>query len=368
MGLVVIIGCSGGSKSGPAPQQASQLTLVATPNPIVFASSSDLAGPVTTVGLMIANWESQTELYFSAYSATGIVDDVTFYTPDDSTEVTTTVSFQSAWWLGLGTYSDTLRFVVSTDQAGNDQISGSPLDVPVTYNVGGVANITSISPSAVVAGGPSFSLTLNGSGFSSDSQVYLETSDSAGPLEIPLSPLSVTPTRMTLTVPAYLIATPGDNWISYQAFSSGAEQSNSFDLRVLASSASAPAISPVSAVAGGPGFTLTYTAPTMMANPTLEWNGMLLSTNGISATEVKAEVPASAIATAGTATIYLTNSANGAPMVYASCDGGIAFPILPAGTDSPTAPIASPTRQLTLPVRVRRPGAGWSAANSPTPR
>jgi hypothetical protein len=67
-------------------------------------------------------------------------------------------------------------------------------------------------------------------------------------------------------------------------------------------------LSPGGATAGGAGFTLTIYGTNFVPGAVAKWNGSALTTTFVSATQLTAAVPASAIATAGTYSITVTTS------------------------------------------------------------
>jgi hypothetical protein len=71
-------------------------------------------------------------------------------------------------------------------------------------------------------------------------------------------------------------------------------------------------ISPTSAVAGGPAFTLTVNGSGFVSGTAVQWNGTLLTTNYVSATQLTASVPASFIGLQGSANITISNPGGGA--------------------------------------------------------
>src|SRR6266487_4641130 len=71
-------------------------------------------------------------------------------------------------------------------------------------------------------------------------------------------------------------------------------------------------ISPTCATAGGPQFTLTVNGTKFVSASTVNWNGTPLATTFVSSTQLTAAVPASLIATAGTASITVANPCAGA--------------------------------------------------------
>lgn len=70
-------------------------------------------------------------------------------------------------------------------------------------------------------------------------------------------------------------------------------------------------LSPSSAAAGGGAFTLVVTGSGFVPQSVLLWNGQARSTSYASATQLTASIPASDVATAGTATLTVSNAAAG---------------------------------------------------------
>src|SRR5437879_4635081 len=66
-------------------------------------------------------------------------------------------------------------------------------------------------------------------------------------------------------------------------------------------------LSPSSANAGGPGFTLTVNGSRFASNAVVNFNGMRPTTAYVSANQLTAKIPATAIATPGTAPVSVTN-------------------------------------------------------------
>src|SRR5262249_18094177 len=99
-----------------------------------------------------------------------------------------------------------------------------------------------------------------------------------------------------------------------------------------ASNATITSIIPASAAAGGPAFTLTVNGSSFVSGAAVRWNTTSLSTTFVSANQLTAAVPATLIATAGSASVTVVN-----PGVSAS--NVIGFTIGPAnpGASSPAA-------------------------------
>ena len=71
--------------------------------------------------------------------------------------------------------------------------------------------------------------------------------------------------------------------------------------------AATTSLAPSSATAGGAGFTLTVTGTGFVSGATVQWNGAPLATMFLSATQLTAVVPASLIATAGSASVTVSS-------------------------------------------------------------
>jgi hypothetical protein len=66
-------------------------------------------------------------------------------------------------------------------------------------------------------------------------------------------------------------------------------------------------LSPDKATAGGPAFTLTVNGSSFNNNAVVNWNGTAQTTMFVTGKQLTAAIPASAIATAGTAPVSVTN-------------------------------------------------------------
>jgi hypothetical protein len=107
-------------------------------------------------------------------------------------------------------------------------------------------------------------------------------------------------------VPANLTAAPGS--ASVTAVNPGGGTSNTLVFTITTpSTVTLSSLSPNSASAGGAAFTLTAFGSGFANGASVEWNGAVLSTNFVSATQLTAAVPAILIANAGTASITVVN-------------------------------------------------------------
>lgn len=94
-------------------------------------------------------------------------------------------------------------------------------------------------------------------------------------------------------------------------------------------------ISPDVTAAGSSAFTLTVNGTGLLSSSAISWNGSPLPTSYVSATQLTASVPASLVATAGTAQVTVTN-----PTPGGGTSQQVAFNILPA---APAASLSATT-------------------------
>jgi hypothetical protein len=110
----------------------------------------------------------------------------------------------------------------------------------------------------------------------------------------------------------------GSNGLAFIGAGAGLTDQELYLLRSSVVSPQAPnpapaltSISPTSADAGGPAFTLTVNGTGFLSTSVVEWNGTALSTAHVSAQQLTASIPASYIANPGSAQIAVFNSAPG---------------------------------------------------------
>src|ERR1700756_4848597 len=99
---------------------------------------------------------------------------------------------------------------------------------------------------------------------------------------------------------------------------------------------------PTTAQAGGTAFTLTVTGKSFSPGSLVEWNGSALVTTFLSTSQMTTKVPASLIASPGTATVVLFTSTPGGGTSATS----LTFTITPAPSNVPTITSISPTTVL----------------------
>jgi len=166
-----------------------------------------------------------------------------------------------------------------------------------------VPAISSISPSSATAGGPSFTLTVNGSNFVSGSKVHWNS--------LILTTTFVSSTQVTAAVPSSDIRSVGTVSVTVVNAPPGGGTSNAMTFTVNNPVPAISSISPSSATAGGPAFTLTVNGSNFVTGSVVDWNGSARTTTFTSRTRVTASISAADIATVGTASVTAVNAPPG---------------------------------------------------------
>jgi uncharacterized protein (TIGR03437 family) len=168
-----------------------------------------------------------------------------------------------------------------------------------TTSTAGTPTISSLSPTSATAGGPAFTLTVNGSNFVSTSKVLWNGT--------PLTTSFVSAAQLTAAVGANLIAAAGTPSVTVQ--NPGPVNSNgvTFTINSNANTPVLTSLSPNSALVGGAQFTLTINGSNFQSGATAFWNGGSLTTNFLSNTQLTATVTQNLIAVQGLATVTVQN-------------------------------------------------------------
>jgi uncharacterized protein (TIGR03437 family) len=153
--------------------------------------------------------------------------------------------------------------------------------------------LSNISPTAATAGDAAFTLTVNGTNFLSGATLKWNS--------IPIPAAYVTRNQLTASIPAALVANAGA--ADVVVLNPDDLLSNAALFTIHPRGAILSAITPSSAIAGGPGFLVTVSGSDFPAGSVVLWNGTALSTNYVSPSQLTATVPASLIATPGSASI-----------------------------------------------------------------
>ncbi len=165
-----------------------------------------------------------------------------------------------------------------------------------------VPAITALSPATATAGDDAFTLTVTGSGFTSSSVVRWNGNARTTTF--------VSATQLTAAIPASDIAAAGTASVTVLNPTPDVE-SAAATFTINNPVPAITALSPATATAGGDAFTLTVTGSNFVTGAVVRWNGADRTTTFVSATELTAQIPASDIAAAGTASITVVNPAPG---------------------------------------------------------
>lgn len=170
-----------------------------------------------------------------------------------------------------------------------DTTTSGTLSLTITGgSTGGSFSLTAISPSAVAAGNPDFTLTATGTGFVSGAAITLNrtaittTFDSA--------------TQLHATIPAADVAAAGT--ITVGVTNPDKTTTNTLTFTIIAGGVGPPptltSINPNTSPNGitSP-LTLTATGTNFVSGSTIMWNGVAMTTTFVSSTQLTAAIPAS---------------------------------------------------------------------------
>lgn len=164
-------------------------------------------------------------------------------------------------------------------------------------------SLGSLNPNNIDAGGPEFTLTVNGSNFVKGIVVNWNGS--------PRNTTYVSSAEAQATILASDISQPGYFKVNVTNPPPGGGNSNSLYFTVNNPLPSITSLNPDNTLAGGPQFTLTVSGTNFVAKSTVMWDSASLETTFVSSTELTATVPAKYIATAGTFQVTVYNPAPG---------------------------------------------------------
>ena len=175
--------------------------------------------------------------------------------------------------------------------------------------VSAVPTVSSVSPDAVTAGDPGFTLTVNGGNFAPTSTVRWNGNDR--------TTTYIDSTTLQADISAADIAAEGVAAVTVATPAPGGGVSNAANVTIAAPGQlpnPAPAVSgfsPASLSAGQAATLLTVTGTGFVTESVLRWNGVDLPTTFLSETSLSATIPATELATAGSAAVTVSSPAPG---------------------------------------------------------
>ncbi|MBI3606066.1 MAG: hypothetical protein HY202_08600, partial [Nitrospirae bacterium] len=163
--------------------------------------------------------------------------------------------------------------------------------------------LTSLSPVSVSAGGPGFTLTLNGSKFIQASTVTFNNQT--------MTTQFVSNNQLTATIPASAIATTGTVPVSVTNPTPGGGTSNSLLFTINNPVPVLSSITPGSTLAGSPDFKLTINGSQFLTTSTVSFNGTTLTPVFVSSSQLNVTIPTANAAAGGSYSVTVINPAPG---------------------------------------------------------
>ena len=163
--------------------------------------------------------------------------------------------------------------------------------------------ITSLSPDWATAGGPAFTLTVNGANFVNGSTVHWDGAARTTTF--------VSSTQLTGAITAADIATAGTVSVTVVNPAPDGGTSNALPFTIANPAPTITSLRPVSATVGGPAFTLTVNGSNFVSDSTVHWDGSARTTTFVSGTRLTGAITAADIATAGTVNVTVVNPTPG---------------------------------------------------------
>jgi Bacterial Ig domain len=196
-------------------------------------------------------------------------------------------------------------------------------------------SVTSLSPSVATAGDAAFTLTVSGANFVRTARVRWNGADR--------STTFVSSTQLRAKILAADIATAGTFPVTVRNPDGGVSNAMTFEVRASVALPSVASLSPSVATAGGDAFTLTVSGANFVSGAKVRWNGADRVTTFVSATQLRANILATDIATAGTFPVTVLNPDGGLSNTMSfevSVGGGNQAPV--ANNDSAATTLNTP--------------------------
>ncbi len=225
--------------------------------------------------------------------------------------------------------------------------------------------VTGLSPTGVVAGNPSFTLTVNGSNFVSGAVVRWNGANRTTTF--------VNSGQLQATIPAGDVGTQGSGQVTAFNPAPGGGTSNALTFAINQAPNPVPQVSslnPNNVVAGEVRdvFTFAVNGSSFISGSVVRWNGQNRTTSFGSATQLQATIPASDVASAGTAQVTVFTPTPGGGTSNASTFT-INNPVPALSSLSPSGATAGdPAFTLTVVGSSFIPGAvvRWNGSNRTT--
>jgi hypothetical protein len=193
----------------------------------------------------------------------------------------------------------------------------------------------SLSPNSAVGGGAGLTVTVNGSNFVSTSVFRWKGAAR--------TTTYVSATQLRAQITAADLATPGSALSSvYTPTPGGGASATSMTFTINAPVPAVSSLSPASAIAGSTGFTLIVNGSGFVTTSSVRWNGSARTTTYVSATELRAAITATDLATVRSVPVTVYNPAPGG-----GTSTSMSFAVT-TGSGSSTPPAAPGSPNVTL--------------------
>jgi hypothetical protein len=163
--------------------------------------------------------------------------------------------------------------------------------------------VSAISPSSIAAGTAGLTLTVMGSNFTTRSVVRWNGADRATTF--------VSSTQLTAAITAADVSSGGTASVAVFTPAPGGGLSAAVVVTINNPLPVVTALSPASVMAGDAAFALTVDGSNFVPGAVVRWNGSDRATTFVSSTQLTAAIPASDVATAGSANVTVLNPAPG---------------------------------------------------------
>jgi uncharacterized protein (TIGR03437 family) len=184
-------------------------------------------------------------------------------------------------------------------------------------------SVTSVSPSTATVGGAAFTLTISGSGFVNGSVVNWNGAARTTTF--------VNATQLQAAIPTSDIASAATIQVTVFNPAPGGGTSGSCAFMVNNPPPTLTLLSPSTATTGGTAFTLTVNGVGFNTGSVVNWNGSPRNTTFIGATQLRAAIPSTDLATTGAAQVTVSNTSSGSGTLAAnSTSTALVFTIVAA--------------------------------------
>jgi predicted phage baseplate assembly protein len=239
--------------------------------------------------------------------------------------------------------------------------TSAALSFALTTNA--VPAIVSMAPASALAGGPAFTLIVNGTGFAPGAEVRWDGA--------PRPTAFVSSAELTAAIGAADIAAPAMPAVTVvnPAPGGGASAAVSFAVTAVNPAPAIVVLAPTSIIAASPAFTVTVTGRDFVPGAEVRWNGTARPTAVASSTELTAAISAADVAAPGVASVTVVNPGPGGGVSTARSFDVLPIPVPDLESVSPPL-VAAGSPAFTLTVRGTGfvPGSEvrWNGAPRPT--